>query len=151
MERKFKFYSKNSRMFTGRNGQQACSISRLMSRRKIGSCVSIQTVYTLTTLTFLNAQRGGRIDSIPGRIPLLIDNTQTPPFTVMESSAELIYLQDTLDKDNVFGFDNKVEQSEAVQWLIFWQASQPMQSNLNYFSRGAPEKIPCESSEHPIF
>jgi hypothetical protein len=104
----------------------------------------------LTTLTFLNAPRVGRIDSVLGRIPLLIDNTQTPPFTVMESSAELIYLQDTLDKDNVFGFDNKVEQSEAVQWLIFWQASQPIQGNLNYFSRGTPEKIPCELGDSPF-
>jgi glutathione S-transferase len=69
----------------------------------------------------------------------------------MESSAELIYLQDTLDKDNVFGFDNKVEQNEAVQWLIFWQANQGMQGNLNYFSRSAPEKIPCESGEHLTF
>jgi hypothetical protein len=68
----------------------------------------------------------------------------------MESSAELIYLQDTLDKDNVFGFDNKVEQSEAVQWLIFWQASQPIQGNLNYFSRGTPEKIPCELGDSPF-
>lgn len=77
---------------------------------------------------------------------MLIDNTQTPPFTVMESSAELLYLQDTLDRDNVFGFDNKVEQSEAVQWLLFWQASgQSNQGQLNHFSKSAPEVIPCKS------
>ncbi|KAH8802125.1 glutathione S-transferase [Hyaloscypha sp. PMI_1271] len=80
------------------------------------------------------------------RIPILIDNTQTPPFVVMESLAELLYLQETVDKDNVFGFDNKVEQSEAVQWLFFWAAGQPMQSQNNYFSRSAPEKLPSEQN-----
>ncbi|KAH8807351.1 glutathione S-transferase [Xylogone sp. PMI_703] len=63
-----------------------------------------------------------------GRIPVLIDNTQTPPFPVMESLAELLYLR---------------EQSEAIQWLFFWQASgQPNQSQNNHFSKSAPEKIP---------
>jgi glutathione S-transferase len=65
----------------------------------------------------------------------------------MESSAKLIYLQDTVDENNVFGFDNKVEQSEAVQWLTFWVASQLLQGNLSYFSRGAPENLPSELSE----
>jgi glutathione S-transferase len=79
------------------------------------------------------------------KIPVLIDNTQMPPFTVMESSAELLYLQDTLDEDNVFGFDNRREHSEAVQWLLFWQASgQSNLSNLNHFNKSAPEKIPCK-------
>ncbi|THV48170.1 hypothetical protein BGAL_0264g00130 [Botrytis galanthina] len=78
-----------------------------------------------------------------GRIPLLLDNTLTRPFPVMESSAELLYLSDNFDKDNVFGFDNKREHSEAVQWLFFWQASgQPNQGQNNHFSKSAPEKIP---------
>jgi glutathione S-transferase len=83
-------------------------------------------------------------DFFPARIPILIDNTQTPPFVIMESLAELLYLQETVDKNNIFGFDNKVEQSEAVQWLFFWAGGQPMQSQNNYFSRSAPEKLPCE-------
>jgi glutathione S-transferase len=84
------------------------------------------------------------IDSSSARIPIVIDNTQTPPFVVMESLAELIYIQETVDKDNIFGFDSKVEQSEVVQWLFFWAAGQPMQSQNNWFSRSAPEKVPCE-------
>jgi glutathione S-transferase len=76
---------------------------------------------------------------------VLIDNTQTPPFTVMESSAELLYLLDTVDTGNKFGFDNKVEHSEAVQWLFFWQASgQPNQGQMNHFNKSAPERIPCK-------
>jgi hypothetical protein len=147
MGRRFKFCSRNSRMFTGLPGQQACSTltPRIPSRTKIGSCVSIQMVRLLVPLVFLNADNRLRcFDFFPARIPILIDNTQTPPFVVMESLAELLYLQETVDKDNVFGFDNKVEQSEAVQWLFFWAAGQPMQSQNNYFSRSAPKKLPCE-------
>ncbi|KAF7918742.1 uncharacterized protein EAE97_011837 [Botrytis byssoidea] len=82
-----------------------------------------------------------------GRIPLLLDNTLTQPFPVMESSAELSYLSDNFNKDNFFGFDNKHEHSEAVQWLFFWQASgQPNQGQNNHFSKSAPEKIPCAIS-----
>lgn len=80
-----------------------------------------------------------------GRIPILIDNTLTPPFPVMESSAEVLYLFDAFDKDKIFGFDNKREHSEAVQWLLFWQASgQPNQGQNNHFSKSAPEKISCK-------
>ncbi|KAJ8064228.1 hypothetical protein OCU04_006576 [Sclerotinia nivalis] len=61
----------------------------------------------------------------------------------MESSAELLYLMDVFDKDNVFGFEDKYEHSEAVQWLFFWQASgQPNQGQNNHFSKSAPQKIP---------
>ncbi|CAD6439199.1 ad6ef050-bfee-494f-9b28-b81c04c1395a [Sclerotinia trifoliorum] len=78
-----------------------------------------------------------------GRIPVLIDNTCSPSFPVMESSAELLYLVDLFDGDNVFGFEDKYEQSEAIQWLFFWQASgQPNQGQNNHFSKSAPEKIP---------
>lgn len=85
------------------------------------------------------------------RIPILIDNTQTPPFVVVESLAELLYLQDTVDKDRVFGFENKLEQSEVLQWLFFWQAhGQVNQAQLSFFTRGAPEKIPCELNESPL-
>ena len=38
-----------------------------------------------------------------GRIPILIDNTISPPFPVMETSAELMYLQNKYDKNNVLG------------------------------------------------
>ncbi|KAL2061369.1 hypothetical protein VTL71DRAFT_7642 [Oculimacula yallundae] len=80
-----------------------------------------------------------------GRIPVIIDNSQSPPFPIMESSAELLYLVERFDKDKVFGFASSDLRgySEMVQWLFFWQASgQPYQAQNNHFSRSAPEKIP---------
>nr|UPX44807.1 hypothetical protein FAC4K13_24 [Penicillium camemberti] len=77
------------------------------------------------------------------RIPVLIDNTGQEPFPVMESSAELLYLVETVDKDHHFSFSNGKEQSQMMQWLIFWHASgQPNQGQLNHFGRFAAEKIP---------
>ncbi|KAJ5553595.1 hypothetical protein N7494_002973, partial [Penicillium frequentans] len=78
-----------------------------------------------------------------GRIPVLIDNTGQQPFPVMESSAELLYLMETADKDNHFSFVDGKEQSQMMRWLIFWHASgQPNQGQLNHFGRFAPEQIP---------
>ncbi|KAE8355218.1 glutathione S-transferase [Aspergillus coremiiformis] len=75
-----------------------------------------------------------------GRIPILVDNTQNPPHTVMESSAELVYLASTVDKDYKFWFSDPIEQSEAYQWLIFWHASgQPIQGQYNYFRRNTTD------------
>jgi glutathione S-transferase len=45
---------------------------------------------------------------------------QSPPFPVFESSAILIYLQKFLDKENLFGFEDELEQSQCLQWLLFW-------------------------------
>jgi len=76
-----------------------------------------------------------------GRIPIIIDNTVSPPFPAFETSAELIYLL-KFDKENHFGFTNDLEKSEALQWLFFWHGSgAPYQGNLGYFSRAA-EKLP---------
>ncbi|KAJ5771992.1 hypothetical protein N7520_002521 [Penicillium odoratum] len=78
-----------------------------------------------------------------GRIPILIDNTSEPPFPVFESSAELLYLLDMVDKDHHFGFSDPKEQSQLIQWLIIWHASgQPNQGQLNHFGRFAPIQIP---------
>ncbi|KAJ5822831.1 hypothetical protein N7447_005171 [Penicillium robsamsonii] len=78
-----------------------------------------------------------------GKIPVLIDNTGEQPFPVLESSAELLYLIETTDKDHQLSFSNVKEQSQMMQWLIFWHASgQPNQSQLNHFGRFAPEQIP---------
>jgi glutathione S-transferase len=79
-----------------------------------------------------------------GRIPLLIDNTQSTPFPVFESSAELLYLLTFADKDSKFGFTDDLERSELLQWLYFWHGSgAPYQGQTNHFTRAAPEKIPC--------
>ncbi|KAF3904223.1 hypothetical protein ABW21_db0205693 [Orbilia brochopaga] len=58
-----------------------------------------------------------------GRIPVLIDNNQSPPHPIMETSAELLYLLDHEDKDHVFGFTDSLEQSQCLQWLFFWHGS----------------------------
>jgi glutathione S-transferase len=80
-----------------------------------------------------------------GRIPVLIDNNQSPPFPIMETSAQLLYLLKFADKDDVFGFKDELERSEALQWLFFWHGSgAPYQGQVNHFKRFAKEKIPCK-------
>ena len=79
-----------------------------------------------------------------GRIPILVDHTQSPPFPVMETSAELLYLLKFADKDDVFGFKDELERSQALQWLFFWHGSgAPYQGQVNHFAKFAKEKIPC--------
>jgi glutathione S-transferase len=83
--------------------------------------------------------------NLNGRIPIIIDNNESPPHPVMESTAELLYLVDRYDKDKLFSFANHVEQSELIQWLLFWQASgQPYQNQTIHFSRGAGSGNPCK-------
>ncbi|RYP63741.1 hypothetical protein DL769_006868 [Monosporascus sp. CRB-8-3] len=55
-----------------------------------------------------------------GRIPVLVDNTQQPPFPVFETSAQLLYLLKFYDPEDRFGFKDELERSEALQWLFFW-------------------------------
>lgn len=79
-----------------------------------------------------------------GRIPILVDNTKNPPFPVMETSAELLYLEKFADKKDIFGFTDDVERSQCLQWLFFWHGSgAPYQGQVNHFSKFAKEKIPC--------
>ena len=81
--------------------------------------------------------------SLLGRIPVIIDNTQSPPYTVMETSAELLYLL-KFDKNHHFGFPDELEQNELVQWLFFWHGSgAPYQGNLGFFRR-AEEQSACK-------
>lgn len=58
-----------------------------------------------------------------GRIPVIVDHTQNPPFPVMETSAELLYLLKFADKNDEFGFKDELERSQALQWLFFWHGS----------------------------
>lgn len=81
-----------------------------------------------------------------GRIPVLVDNHQDPPFCVHETSAEMLYLLKFADKEDKFGFKDELERSEALQWLFFWHGSgAPYQGQTNHFAKFAKEKIPCES------
>ena len=80
-----------------------------------------------------------------GRIPVIVDNTQSPPFPVMETSAELLYLLKFADKEDKFGFKDELERNQCLQWLFFWHGSgAPYQGQVNHFTRAAPEKIPCK-------
>jgi glutathione S-transferase len=78
-----------------------------------------------------------------GRIPVIVDNTVEPPFPVMETSAELLYLLKRFDKNDEFGFTDELERSECLQWLFFWHGSgAPYQGQTNHFNKFAKEKIP---------
>lgn len=61
--------------------------------------------------------------SYAGRIPVLVDNTQSPPFPVMETSAEMLYLLKTADKKDTFGFKDELERNQCLQWTFFWHGS----------------------------
>lgn len=78
-----------------------------------------------------------------GRIPILVDNNQSPPFTVHETSAELFYLLKQFDKEAAFGFKDDLEHNQALQWTFFWHGSgAPYQGQVNHFTKAAPEKLP---------
>jgi len=85
-----------------------------------------------------------------GRIPTLVDNSQSPPFPVIETSAQILYLIKFFDKDDTFGFKDELERNEALQWMFFWHGGgAPYQGQVNHFSKAAPEKIPCTSAHQP--
>ena len=101
-----------------------------------------------------------------GRIPTLVDNSQSPPFPVHETSAEMLYLLKFADKEDKFGFKDELERNECLQWLFFWHGEHnlppptlqmtqlnlslgsgaPYQGQVSHFTRAAPEKIPCKFS-----
>lgn len=73
----------------------------------------------------------------------MVDNSQSPPFTVHETSAELFYLLKFADKQDKFGFADDLERNQALQWTFFWHGSGALyQGQVNHFTRAAPEKIP---------
>lgn len=56
-----------------------------------------------------------------GRIPVLVDRNRDN-FTVFETAAILLYLQQFYDKENKFGFDKEKapnDYSELLQWIFF--------------------------------
>ncbi|CAK7234214.1 hypothetical protein SBRCBS47491_008872 [Sporothrix bragantina] len=78
-----------------------------------------------------------------GRIPVLVDNTRSPPHCIMESSAELAYLAAKMDKKHIFSFDDALESSTCLQWLFFWHGSgAPYHGQLIHFGILAKEKLP---------
>lgn len=106
-----------------------------MYRRVTGFSDSIPMVRTKQAL--------GKLLTISGRIPTLVDNSQSPPFPVHETSAQLFYLLKFADKKDVFGFTDDLERNEALQWTFFWHGSgAPYVGQVNHFTKAAPEKIP---------
>lgn len=64
----------------------------------------------------------------------------------MESSAELLYLQELYDPNDEFGFADKLERHQALQWLFFWHGSgAPYLAQMAHFGRFAKDKILCTS------
>lgn len=81
-----------------------------------------------------------------GRIPVLVDSTKSPPFTVHETSAELLYLLKEYDSKDEFGFKDELVRNQCLQWMFFWHGSgAPYQGQLNHFGKFAKDKIPCMS------
>jgi len=73
-----------------------------------------------------------------GRIPVIVDNTVSPPFGVHETSAELVYLAKKFDKDHEFTFTDTLEDAELLTWLFFWHGSgAPYMGNAGFFKRAA--------------
>jgi glutathione S-transferase len=83
-------------------------------------------------------------DISKGKIPVVLDNTKSPPVSVMESFAILVYLQENYDKDYVFGFRDPAERIQALQWLFFWQSNAPLHGQTAYFLKHAREPMPGE-------
>jgi glutathione S-transferase len=52
-----------------------------------------------------------------------MDNTKSPPFAVMETSAIMLYLLKEYDSKDAFGFKDDLERNQCLQWLFFWHGS----------------------------
>lgn len=78
-----------------------------------------------------------------GKIPLLIDNTRSPPFPVFETSNILLYLAESYDPGFNFHFSDALERSQALQWLFFWHGSGGPYLGQTYLLKNVvPEKVP---------
>ena len=60
-----------------------------------------------------------------GRIPVIVDNTVNPPFSVHETSAELLYLLKFADKSDALGFSDELERIQCLQWMVRRDTSLP--------------------------
>ncbi|EMD39651.1 hypothetical protein CERSUDRAFT_111958 [Gelatoporia subvermispora B] len=80
-----------------------------------------------------------------GRIPVLIDRSRDN-FTVFETAAILVYLQEHYDKEGKFGFDKDQDPnlwSESLQWILFAHGGVgPMHGQAAFFRRFATEDVP---------
>ncbi|CZR55982.1 related to URE2-nitrogen catabolite repression regulator [Phialocephala subalpina] len=82
------------------------------------------------------------------RIPVLVDNTKSPPFPVMETLDVMLYLLKKFDQKDTFGFKDELQRSQCLQWFFFWHDSgRPIEGQLNWFGKLAPQKDKCQISE----
>lgn len=54
---------------------------------------------------------------------MLVDNAVSPPHSVHETSAEILYLLKHTDKNDTFGFTDDLERNHCLQWMFFWHGS----------------------------
>ncbi|KZT36008.1 glutathione S-transferase [Sistotremastrum suecicum HHB10207 ss-3] len=79
-----------------------------------------------------------------GRIPTLIDHNNND-FPIWESNAILLYLINTYDAENKFGFLGKTaeEKAQVMQWLFFQASGQgPYYGQAHWFLYLHPEEVP---------
>lgn len=80
---------------------------------------------------------------ILGCIPTLVDNTQSPPYTVIESAAQILYLSEAYDKNFELSFKDPFERYDAYQWLLFWHGTgAPNTQHWAYFTFMSSERNP---------
>jgi glutathione S-transferase len=78
-----------------------------------------------------------------------VDNTQNPPFPVMETSAELLYLLKFADKEDKYGFKDELERNQCLQWLFFAHGSMaPYQGKRIPVSRPPVLRVSVSTSKH---
>ncbi|KAI1794868.1 glutathione S-transferase C-terminal-like protein [Ganoderma leucocontextum] len=80
-----------------------------------------------------------------GRIPVLVDSNRDN-FTVFETAAIMLYLEQHYDTQLKFSFDAQTrpnEYSEMLQWIFFTHGGiGPMQGQANHFVKFASEDVP---------
>ncbi|KZT64956.1 glutathione S-transferase [Daedalea quercina L-15889] len=80
-----------------------------------------------------------------GRIPVLVDRKRDN-FTVFETAAILLYLEQHYDPQRKFSFDPATspnDYSEMLQWMFFTHGGiGPMQGQAGHFIRHVSEDIP---------
>lgn len=80
---------------------------------------------------------------ILGSIPTLVDNSQSPPYTVLESAAQILYLSEAYDKNFELSFKDPLERSDSYKWLLFWHGTgSPNVLSWAYFSFISSERNP---------
>lgn len=78
---------------------------------------------------------------IVGCIPTLVDNNQSPPYTVIESAAQILYLSEVYDKNFELSFKDPLERFDSYKWLLFWHGSgAPNVQNWAFFSSSSSER-----------